>query len=445
MEIAKQVNRVARYILPKQVTYILGAIFLLPGLLTLFLVLYPEPVWAEDDGYLQQRNRMQLNRVIKKLMDEKKAFRKTKGEEKGLLADLERIDRNLAKSGERLSALIRQRESAQKDLPRLAQQVDAGRLRVVEMRQQLKFHVRLMYGLGGQGVVKVAFSQDNSARVRQSVLYYGRLIKSRNAKFKDFNDSIQDLKRSAAEYRVLVAQVAELADELMLEREQELDRRQQRADLLESLQQEQEFRQKKIEELTLARSSLTSFMERLSGVLASKPVEGSIAPEITHAPSPSTSPKKNFAQRENNRRIAKAPEPKKKQRRRVEQVGRRITKIKGNLPFPVIAKGQSRKPGLFFRIAKNSPVRAIHGAQVVYADWFRGYGLLIILNHGDHIYSLYGHNKKLLVAPGDRVKAYQMIAHTGDTGSLEGIPGLYFEIRRRGQAENPKRWLVSSR
>jgi murein hydrolase activator len=432
----------------KRTVSLFAAFALLPGFLILFSVSVSASLWAVDDDYQLQRNRLQLNRVIKQLMAEKKALRKTKGEEQGLLTDLDAIDQKLANTGKRLDFLARQRERAENDLPRWAEEIRTGRLLVAEMRMQLKSHLRLMYGLGGQGVVKVAFSQEDSARVRQSVLYYGRLIKSRNAKFRIFQDSIQKLNQSVLEHQNLVKKVEELSDQLMAEREQELEHREQRAALLDNLRLEKELHQQKVEELTIARSSLTSFMEKLSGALASTPDMARSVPddvsEFASVPSPVASPKQNFVVAEAERYVRRAPEPRRKYRKKIRKE-RKITQNKGRLSAPVSVAGQTRKPGLFFRISQNSPVKAVHRAQVVYADWFRGYGQLVILNHGDNIYSLYGHNKKLLVTPGDWVQTNQTIARTGDTGSLEGIPGLYFEIRRRGQAENPKRWLASSR
>jgi murein hydrolase activator len=418
----------------------LAALFGLMG----SVLFFSGSLWAEEDDLKLQRNRLQLNRVIKQLMTEKKALSKAKGEEKGLLADLERIDKKLDNTQKRLVFLDRQRQRAKNDLPKWAKEVEVGRLRVDEMRQQLMAHLRLMYGLGGQGIIKVALSQEDSSRVRQSILYYGRLIKSRNAQFKIFQDSIKSLNRSVLEYENLVSKVEKLSEELTQERQKGIEERRERTALLKKLQQENISREQKVVELSAARLSLSSFMEKLSGALSSTPEGVQREPEPAPLLLPTVAPKYAVDGGEADRHRMVVPEPRRRLVKKNDR-SRRITQIKGQLPTPVQAVGRTRKPGLFFRVAQNSPVKAVYRAQVVYADWFRGYGLLIILNHGDHIYSLYGHNKKLLVTPGDQVEAFQTIANTGDTGSLEGIPGLYFEIRRRGQAENPKRWLVSSR
>jgi len=86
-------------------------------------------------------------------------------------------------------------------------------------------------------------------------------------------------------------------------------------------------------------------------------------------------------------------------------------------------------------------VRVVHDGQVVYADWYKGYGKLIIVDHGEGLYSLYGHLSQLEVSGGDRVSRGQVIGLAGDTGSLKGSK-LYFEVRRNGEAEDPLLWLA---
>lgn len=416
------------------------------------------------DEEVLQRSRLRMNRVVKQLMDEKKAWSKTKEEEDGLLVELEEIDKKMAAVETRLAFLDKQRQRADQDLPRFAEQVRQGQVRVEEMRHQLNAHLRLMYGLGGQGMVKIAFSQEDSSRLRQGVLYYGRLIQARNARFKAFQQSVQTLNHSVAEHQSLVDKVAALSQELSAEKYEDLIRRQRREALLDSLREEQSFRERKITELRSARSSLTHFMQRLSRLLEKEegseidsfaalgPIPSVDVERRRPAPTPTALPKQNTSVRSSDTVVIASPEPLRRREEHREQKEEEeiqetdsILDVKGHLSLPVDGQGQERKPGLFFHVEEGTPVRAVHQARVVYADWFRGYGLLVILDHGHHIYSLYGHNRTLLVTPGDWVMAQQVIAQTGDTGSLEGVPGLYFEIRQQGEAENPRYWLSASR
>lgn len=89
---------------------------------------------------------------------------------------------------------------------------------------------------------------------------------------------------------------------------------------------------------------------------------------------------------------------------------------------------------------KSVPVQAVHAGKVVYADYFYGYGNLLIIDHGLTYYSLYGHCSEFLVKLGDMIEAGRKIALTGDTGSLKG-ECLYFEIRYKSQAVDPLKWL----
>jgi septal ring factor EnvC (AmiA/AmiB activator) len=92
--------------------------------------------------------------------------------------------------------------------------------------------------------------------------------------------------------------------------------------------------------------------------------------------------------------------------------------------------------GLQIRSPHGTPIKAVASGRVRYADWFQGYGKLVILDHGRGYYSLYAQASDLFVAPGDTVSAGQVIASVGDTGSLVG-DSLYFEVRKDGLPQNP--------
>ena len=90
--------------------------------------------------------------------------------------------------------------------------------------------------------------------------------------------------------------------------------------------------------------------------------------------------------------------------------------------------------------APGTEVRAVFGGTVLFAQWFKGYGNLLIIDHGMTYYSLYGHCSEFLARVGDMVTANQPVALVGDTGSLHG-ECLYFEIRYKTKALDPLQWL----
>ena len=83
---------------------------------------------------------------------------------------------------------------------------------------------------------------------------------------------------------------------------------------------------------------------------------------------------------------------------------------------------------------------AVYGGHVLYTGWFRGYGNLIIVDHGGNYYTLYAHAAEVKVREGDEVKQGQAIGTVGDTGSLQGAR-LYFEVRHEGKSQDPAQWL----
>jgi septal ring factor EnvC (AmiA/AmiB activator) len=98
--------------------------------------------------------------------------------------------------------------------------------------------------------------------------------------------------------------------------------------------------------------------------------------------------------------------------------------------------------GVFIRAAPGTEVRAVGEGQVVFADWLRGFGNLMVLDHGGGYLSIYGNNESLLHGPGDRVANGEAIALVGNTGGNE-TPGLYFELRFQGRPFDPLAWIAA--
>jgi septal ring factor EnvC (AmiA/AmiB activator) len=98
--------------------------------------------------------------------------------------------------------------------------------------------------------------------------------------------------------------------------------------------------------------------------------------------------------------------------------------------------------GVFIRAAAGAEVRSVGDGQVVFADWLRGFGNLIVIDHGDGFLSVYGNNEALLRNPGDRVTVGEVISSVGNTGGSE-TPGLYFELRFQGRPFDPLTWVAS--
>lgn len=122
--------------------------------------------------------------------------------------------------------------------------------------------------------------------------------------------------------------------------------------------------------------------------------------------------------------------------------GQAVWPVRGRIEhrFGEQLQGELRWKGMVISAAEGSEVKAIADGRVLLADWLQGYGLVVVVEHGKGDMSLYGYNQSALVSVGAQVRAGQPIALVGTSGG-QGIPSLYFEIRRQGQAVNPQPWL----
>lgn len=125
---------------------------------------------------------------------------------------------------------------------------------------------------------------------------------------------------------------------------------------------------------------------------------------------------------------------------------------KGKMPWPTkgrikrsfgsaLAGGKLKSNGVLIGAPSGRPVQAIHSGRVVFSDWFSGFGLLIIIDHGSGYMSLYGQAESVVREPGEWINRGDVIAYTGNTSDTN-IEGIYFEIRKQGTPINPKRWCT---
>ncbi|USD65101.1 peptidoglycan DD-metalloendopeptidase family protein [Vibrio sp. SCSIO 43136] len=158
---------------------------------------------------------------------------------------------------------------------------------------------------------------------------------------------------------------------------------------------------------------------------------------------------KNYlSELQRNETRLKAEIEKAKKRNAVPMNG--LAKQKGKLPWPLKGKvlhrygskqdGQLVWKGTVISATHRQPVKAVYSGTVVFAEYLRGYGLMVLIDHGKGDMTLYGYNHALTKKEGDKVTAGETIALAGDTGGQDRV-SLYFEIRRNSEAQDPRRWL----
>lgn len=258
-------------------------------------------------------------------------------------------------------------------------------------------------------------------------------------------DLVQQLRTTVSERQHLTAAVLEQQTQLteIARREQESRtqlqvRQQQRAAMLAQLGKRLRGQKTEITRLRRDERRLTNVIARLAAAArkkAAKPPKVGAGNAVGSPSGRSAARKETYAAR------SYAPDP----------VNGVFSALRGKLRLPVAgqivsrygsarAEGGAAWKGLFIRAKAGEPIHAVAAGQIVFAEWLRGFGNLLIIDHGNDFLSVYANNESLLGAVGATVTAGQSIATVGNSGGHPD-PGLYFELRHRGQAFDPLKWI----
>ena len=390
------------------------------------LVLGVGSVPAQDRGEAEQRLRSvrsELGRVAaerRKLEAERGAasrqLRKADEQVGEVQRSLQQTETRLQRDGAALERLRTDRARHARDLE--AKKAELARL------------LRAAQQAGGEAPLKALLAQDRIAEAERALTYQGYLQRAQVARIRHLTAELQRVE--ALEHEILVRRAA--LDAARRQQAGELaalqDARVQRARLVAGI--DQRYRDKASREKALGRDAgaLQKLVAQLRAAAARAAREAARA--------------KARAAREAAGAVRSAPV------RKPSQASAPAMRV-GGLGWPVAgsllaAYGGSlpdgrRSQGVLIGAAAGTQVKAVADGTVVFADWMTGYGMILIVDHGNGYMSLYAHNDGLLREAGDAVKRGDPVATVGSSGGQER-PALYFELRRDGSPVNPAGWLT---
>lgn len=320
-----------------------------------------------------------------------------------VLAELEKIDRSLAKLEQELRSTAGVRELAHVEIARVESDLAETKVRYRETLTTFQRRLRALARMP-QGARMIFLGQAESFRSYLRVSRLLRLLANHDRKIAaDYREQSYRLERLEDELARREAELAEMEAELRLERNAVAETRSVRVELLRRIASNRETGRRAAKERRRAREALGSLVGKMKprGRLSS-----------------------NFS-----RNAGKLPWP--TQGLLAGRFGEERDEAYGT---------RTRIDGWELRAPAGTKVQAISGGVVVYADWLRAYGQLVIVDHGDGFHSLYAHLAKIAVPVGQEVDTGDRLGSVGDTGSLQGTL-LYFEIRRDGTPQDPAQWL----
>lgn len=324
----------------------------------------------------------------------------------------------LAEAERDISVLLKQVQDHQDQQAQLSGQLDELQNRQVELKRQrdqqallLRRQIRAAYAMGRQEYLKVLLNQEAPDQLARVLRYYDYLNRERATR-------IASYLASARELRQVEGEIIEKSQHLNAVTQSLRDQSAQLAQEQEKRQQALAALEQNIQDKGGELDKLLSDQVRLEKLLtAVEQVAQKIQPQPDNRP---------------------------------------FRKMRGQLPWPLDTdqgvkvlqafgseqyNGKLRSRGLLLEANLGQAVRAVHSGRVVFSDWLRGFGLMVILDHGTGYMSLYGHNQTLLRDTGAWVHAGEVIATAGNTGGQKRT-ALYFEIRYKGRPTDPVSWVA---
>ncbi len=365
-----------------------------------------------------------LQQTQKRLKEERQKAAEAKRREAGLLAELEAMDKRLSEKRKQVASLDGRIQRAQSDIRDL--QGDIGRLQAQRAGQEeaLGRRLRALYKLQAQGgVLPLVLSGDDPIAQAVQLRHLTTLATVDARLIREYRVTSEGLAERKQRLEARRKELSALRGEVEDERAQADAEAGKRRVLLARVQDERAYHDRMVGELSEASRRLEAFIRDL--------------------------------QEKQRRAVAKVPPPS-----RVRPSPGDVTRgpgfgaLRGRLLWPadgrIVAEfGPQINPrfgtktfrsGIDIEAAEGTNIVAVYPGHVVYTGWFRGYGNLIIVDHGNEYYTVYAHAADIRVAEGDEVKQGQAIGTVGDTGSLQG-PRLYFEVRHEGKPQDPTQWL----
>jgi septal ring factor EnvC (AmiA/AmiB activator) len=365
----------------------------------LIALIFISPILAEEKN--------DLNKLNNKISELKKSLVGHGETQESLNDQLEKTELSLAKIISKIRAFEKKIDSLNRRIENLNEQKNNLAAYLRKQQYLIKNYIKFLHRQGTEEPLKLILKQQNPKNINRILEYYNYFINARNEKINSYKEKIKELNITQ---KLISAQKLEL-----MRNRSEL---RERKNSFLSLQSSRSLTMKKLN------SKINSSKLKLALYADQKANLEILLRKKTHALNnySSASSKNNFYEN------------------------------KGKLPWPVNAYPSNKydlksnssmhSKGWLLKTNAGSPVRVVHDGKIIFANYLKGLGLLMIVSHGDGFMTLYAHNQFLLKKMGDWVLKGEDIARVGNTGGLDEH-ALYFEVRKNGKPSNPKFWLLS--
>ena len=425
-------------------------------LIALALTCLLQPAFADERAQTQQ----QLDATRQDIAELKKLLSKVQEEKSGVQKELKGTETELGKLQKQVDALQKELQKSESELQRLDAEKKKLQSARTEQQRLIAIQARAAYQNGRQEYLKLLLNQQNPEKFARTLTYYDYLSQARLEQLKNFNETLRQLANVEKDIGLQQAQLLVQKSDLDTQRDELEKVRKERQQVLAKLNEDVKARDQKLAAREQDQADLSKVLKTIEETLARQAREAEEARKKALIAQQEAEKKRlREAQAHADAESDTSDAPRKPVKSSPgalvsssgETFGGAFAATRGKLPWPVDGRllarfGESRGDdartkwdGVMISASAGSQVHAVHGGRVVFADWLRGAGLLVILDHGNGFLSLYGHNQTLLKSAGDVVKAGESISTVGNSGGQD-TSALYFAIRQQGHPSDPAQW-----
>lgn len=375
-----------------------------------------------------------LKELRSRIEDLRKDISAAEGSRAEVADQLKDSERSISHLQRELRGLGEEKGELQGALRELGQQSKSLEAQLATQQAQLERLLYNQYLRGSPDSLQLLLNGNDPNQVARDLYYLGAVARARSELLAQIDANLKKKQALATSTRERAAALAMVEEKQKEQHDKLLAQREQKKATLSKISAQIAAQKKEVGNLQRDEKRMAQLISRLTKLLAaqSQPKRGPL-PGTTKV-APSTAPSAPGIENEHLPQAAPAGS---------------FARLRGNLRLPVKGTvgnrfGAPRQEGstwkgLFIRSQNGSEVKAIAGGRVVFAEWLRGFGNLLIIDHGDAYLSVYGNNDALLKNVGDAVRGGDTVATVGNSG---GNPesGLYFEIRHQGQPVDPLKW-----
>jgi septal ring factor EnvC (AmiA/AmiB activator) len=403
------------------------------------------PPPAADEVAEKQNDLKDLRGQIEGLRKDMANAESTRADAADQLTDAER---EISATQRELHGLAINRKALQSTMKNLGAQSRELAVRLRGQQSQLEKLIYRQYLQGNPDSLRLVLSGNDPNQLARDLHYLAAIGRARGHLLREIESTLQHKQALAANTRERTEQLANIERMQQEQHSKLLAQREQRKTTLVKISTKIADQRREIGSLERDEKRLSQLIERVARIIAEKavPYREPVRKEKEHVKQATPTPHVE-AEPPTERR---APAEIDNERAPEAISGGNFGQMKGKLRLPSKGKvsnrfGSPRQEGstwrgLFIRAATGSEVKSIAGGRVVFADWMRGFGNLLIVDHGNSYLSIYGNNDSLLKEVGEVVRGGDTVASVGNSG---GNPesGLYFELRHQGQPLDPLKWV----